>query len=42
MHPDTSGAYADIIYSNIAGGTEYNAGEADADTVGIKVVDPLT
>jgi oligopeptide transport system substrate-binding protein len=42
IHPDTAGAYADIIYSNIVGGTEYNAGEADADAVGIKVLDPLT
>ena len=42
MHPETAGAYANLLYDYIVGGVEYNAGEADANTVAIKVIDALT
>lgn len=42
MHPETSGAYADILYSYIVGGEAYNAGETDESGVAITVIDPLT
>ncbi len=42
MHPDTAGSYATILTDYIKGGAAYAAGEADADSVSIEVVDEKT
>lgn len=42
MHPDTSGAYDDIIGDFIEGGEEFIEGEVDESEVGIKVIDEKT
>jgi len=42
MHPDTGGAYADILYEYIEGAEAFANGEAEADTVAIKVIDEKT
>ncbi len=42
MHPDTGGAYDDIIADFVAGGAEYVEGEVDESGVGIEVIDDQT
>src|SRR5699024_7559376 len=42
MHPDTKGAYEDILHDYIVGGLEYSEGEADESEVGIEVIDDET
>lgn len=42
MHPDTGGAYDDIIADFVAGGDEYVEGEIDESEVGIEVIDEQT
>lgn len=42
MHPDTSGAYADILYNYIEGGEEYFEGKVDESKVAIEVKDEKT
>lgn len=42
MHPDTAGSYATILTDYIKGGAAYAAGEAEADSVSIEVVDEKT
>ncbi|QUW21328.1 peptide ABC transporter substrate-binding protein [Sporosarcina sp. Marseille-Q4063] len=42
MHPDTSGAYADILYNYIVGGEEFFEGEADESAVAIDAKDAKT
>lgn len=42
MHPDTKGAYEDILHDYIVGGLEYSEGEADESEVGIEVIDEKT
>lgn len=42
MHPDTSGAYANILYDYIVGGEEFYKGEADASKVAINAIDEKT
>lgn len=42
MHPDTGGAYDDIIADFVSGGAEYVEGEVDESGVGIEVIDEQT
>lgn len=42
MHPDTSGAYADILSDYIVGGEAFNEGEAEATDVAIDAKDEQT
>lgn len=42
MHPDTAGAYSNILSDYIQGGEEFVNGEADASAVGIEVKDEKT
>ncbi|MFC5601896.1 peptide ABC transporter substrate-binding protein [Sporosarcina koreensis] len=42
MHPDTAGAYSDILANYIVGGQEFVDGEADASAVAIETPDEKT
>ena len=42
LAPETASDYAYVLAFAIAGAAEYNAGEAEADTVGVKAIDDYT
>ncbi len=42
LAPETAAPYGGVLAPWIAGGVAYNAGEADADSVGVRVVDTYT
>lgn len=42
LDPNTGGDYAYVLAPYIAGGTEFNAGEADASALGVQAIDDYT